>query len=178
MVEFKNLALRDVTFVLCAKSIPLGEFNVLEHREFEISHQISGSVSIIGQSHVFRFSKGADTLSEILLCVPHDLTSYAPTCQTTSLSNFRIGIENGGLKYATRISTKFVVAPDELLELSDSFSQNPNSLVFHFPKGYMRCSPITSVEWQIGNSAIAVKSIHTFPEEGALVKTWTRIYWT
>jgi hypothetical protein len=177
MVDFKNLALQDVTFVLCASKVPLEEFNVLAHKEFEVDPQINGSVSIIGQSHVLRLSKEAEALSEILLCVPHNLAAYAPVCRTTSLVNFRLGIACGGLSYVTRISTRFGVTLDEVLKLSDSLGQNPYSLAFHFPRGHMRCSPITSVEWQFKSAAIVVKSFHTFPDEHAWVETRTRIYW-
>jgi hypothetical protein len=177
MVDFKNLALQDVTFVLCASKVPLEEFNVLAHKEFEVDPQIKGSVSIIGQSHVLRLSKGTGALSEILLCVPHDLAAYTPICRTTSLANFRLGITCGGLKYVIRVSTRFGATPDEMLKLSGSFGQNPHSLVFHFPRGHMRCSPITSVEWQIRSSAIVAQSCHTFPDENAWVETRTRICW-
>jgi hypothetical protein len=177
MLDFKNLALQDVTFVLCASKVPLEEFNVLAHKEFEVASQIKGSVTIIGQSHVLRLSKGTEALSEILLCVPHDLATYTPLCRTTSLVNFRLGIACGGLKYVTRISTRFGTTPDDMLKLSDSFGQNPHSLIFRFPRGHMRCSPVTSVKWQIRSSAIVVKSFHTFPAENAWVETRTRIYW-
>jgi hypothetical protein len=178
MVEFKNLAWRDVTFVLCARKVPLDEFNILKHKEFELDAQIRGSISIIGQSHVVQLSKGADTLTEILLCVPHNLAAYGPICQTTSLSNFRLGIETGRLKYTIRVCTKFGVALDEWQALSDSFSQKPNSLVFHFPRGHLQAAPLTSVEWQVSNVALTVKSFHTFPDEQVLVETHSGINWT
>ncbi|MBN1991631.1 MAG: DUF2617 family protein [Anaerolineae bacterium] len=177
MFEFKNLALQDVTFALCAQSVPLDEFKVVAHRDFEIDRQSRGSVSIIGQSHVLRFSRGAEALSEILLCVPYDLTAYSPINQTKSSANFRFSLELGHLKYATRVSTTVAAAPDEWLKISGPFQQNANALTFHFPPGPLPYPPLTSLVWRIGRAAVTVKSIHTFPAENALVKTHTRLNW-
>jgi hypothetical protein len=177
MVQFKNLALKDITFVLCARQVPLDEFNVLASREFEISPNVTGRVTIIGQSHVLHVSKGQDTLSEVMLCVPHDLSAYEPINQTTSLTNFRLGIVSGCLKYAARVSTRWATSPDAWSKLTQIRGQHTDSLNFHFPQGNMPLAPVTSVAWQIDRTMLTVRSIHTFPAENAVVKSKTRINW-
>lgn len=178
MVQFKPLALKDVTFVLCARQVPLEEFNVLACREFEIHPKIVGRVAIIGQSHVLHVSKGNDTLSEIMLCVPHNLGAYAPISQITSLTDFRFGSVNGSLKYATRVSTRWATTSDGWSTLTQIKGQITDSLDFHFPQGDMTRSPVTVVAWRVNRNNLTVQSIHTFPDENAVIKTKTRVYWT
>jgi hypothetical protein len=176
MVEFKNLALQDVTFALCANGMALNQFKVLKQHTFEIDQTTGGSISIIGQSHIFQWSNNGDTLTEILLCVPHNFTASNPLCQTGALANFRLGLTHGSLIYAVRISTRFANSMSELVDLP-ALAENPNTLAFHFPQGDMPCAPVTLVTWTMSQRAIAVKTIHTFPQEKAWVETKTRLNW-
>ncbi len=177
MIQFKNLALQDVTFVLCGQRVPFGQFQVLDSREIEIDAEAKTRIAIIGQSHIFQFIRGADTLSEVLLCVPHNLAKYDPICQTTALTHFRLGLTRGCLRYATRITTRLVSTPDAGDGWPDEEDQNMNSLIFHFPQGDMPWKPFTSVRWRVSPAMLAVKTLHTFPDENALVETRTRIWW-
>ena len=189
MVQFKNLALNDVTFVLCARQVPLDEFNVLVCREFRVSSgvvgrspaigrsPVTGRVAIIGQSHVLHFFDGEAGFSEIMLCVPHDLTAYHPICRATSLVDFRFSTVNGRFKYATQISTRWATSPDMWSTLTQIAEPYDDSVEFHFPQGDMLQTPVTTVVWRVDKSTLVVQSIHTFPGEHAVVKTKTRINW-
>ena len=183
MVQFKNLALNDVNFGLCTRQVPLDEFNVLVCRECVAGSGVSGQspvigrVAIIGQSHLWQLSYGEDAFSEVMLCVPHDLTAYHPVCRATSLTEFQFSTVNGSLKYATRVTTRRAASPEMWSTLTQIAGPYDDAVEFQFPQGDMPLAPVTSLAWRIDKNGFVIRSIHTFPAESAIVKTETRINW-
>ena len=156
----------DLRYQLLTGPVSLGPLCVLASRSFRWSgHDVT--VFILGASHAVRIERGGDTVTELLSCAP--LKAEESVFREAAVDEPEpICACLYGLAVQSRIAcTEIFQCPATLrMDCSGSLSRA-------YPNRADGPSPLTQVGWRIDDNRLCVETLHTYPEEGRLVRTTT-----
>jgi hypothetical protein len=139
---------------------------VLTSRSFRWSGR-DVTVFILGASHAVRIERGGDAVTELLSCAPvkadESVLREAAVDEPEPICACLYGLAIQSCISLTEISR----SPAALrMDCSGSLSRA-------YPNRADGPSPLTQVGWRIDGDRLCVETLHTYPEEGRMVRTTT-----
>jgi hypothetical protein len=127
------------------------------------------SIHVLGMSHAVSFAKGDRRVTELLTCSMVE-PDRAPIL---ALAGDRAGetcASIHGLVCRVRLQPISLAAGDHL---EGTFSVTER-LEVAFPDIGAGISPFTRIGWRVCGAALDIETVHSYPEEGRGVRSWSR----
>ena len=156
-------SIESLRYRLFLGSVDIAPLRILAFRQISWLDWLV-TFTILGASHALKLTRSDETIGELLTCAP-------PTAEGEPIKERRPP-DNGFSASVCDLQWNWrsVVEP---------CGQNPvlrspadESLTTRFPAGL---EAVTMIGWFAGKSGLRVETVHTYPEEARLIRTWTHI---
>ncbi|HLJ54259.1 MAG TPA: DUF2617 family protein [Chthonomonadaceae bacterium] len=121
---------------------------------------------VLGASHAVELRRGRARMTELLTCVP------PPGAHASLMALSAAGSEGcceaQGLRFRVRLASFDLVAGDDLLGCFDDEAR----LDVAFPPGAAG-GAVTRIGWRIDARWLTVETVHSYPEEGRGIRSFT-----
>jgi hypothetical protein len=129
----------------------------------------SVSLHVLGMSHAVSLRKGNRRITELLTCSTAE-QDRKPAFAMRADPGGEMCAETDGLVCRVRLGAIELTDGDGL---EGEFSA-AERLEVAFPRAAEGVTPVTRIGWRLCGEALIVETVHSYPEEGRGVRSWSR----